>query len=1022
MSEPNKSGGLGSIIMLVTLLVGGVALENQVNLTGSRPVKKDVIQLHHFGEENINARLWQDPFEAVGQALKSNDSIKSKKWDIQSRESGQITVLGVMVSTGPYFVDAENRRRTRYAVLSGLAASGFQPENPEYIGYVNGGASSNSAKHHPAPEMLPYEWFSGNRNDSNGKLITESVLVLWLDDSHFSHKHEEKNKPLENIGKFFKWVRVQIGSTKTIQIRLIGPAGSTYLQSLLQGFKDSSDLSLEDRTCSLENATGSSGCLEIYSTRATKDEGQILEFIKADDTVKTIQQIFDAKKGNEIHFLRTTPTDYHLAQALVRELKLRGIESNSDVALISEWDTDYGRAFKGTICKAWKAFNWKEGEFDEERVASGKASQICNELKNIHYFSYLRGLDGGISESVSASSIKRKSTNPLNSIEENIDFSNLRAEKERQYDYLLRLTGRIEETEKNLLADEKKWQPQMFQNPHFEAFGVLGSDYYDKLVVLQALRKKFEHAQFFTTDMDARLFQPEDFKYVRNLIVASGFGLRLQDDLQKSIPPFRDTYQTSAYLATLLAFEPEACKKSLTQENIDYWLQARVFEVGRTQAFDLSLKQSEKSKDLNKKPDKPISSNCFEAINVNANTASSLHPLQAPMIGPHKHPALVILVLVLILFLCLRFKKHWRWILAGALIVTAYWVGVANLGSQWDEEPLAFFEGVSIWPTDFIRLIAVFISVVVICLYSGKPFSPTSKGKLKENWDDISYEFKYSKAQASTQAHEKWSPYEKSIFWKKVIWRAGLFVFLALLTLGTFGFPFIPFRGDISESLDKFILITFIISFAISLHYSGVHLSDSNKLIESFKGGDMKWDGEVKKKLFADAVPGAVDLGPPSPPDVPDSMKAMLNGPISLRFIAQRTDAVDELIYFPFVILTLGVLSRARVFDNWDFPISLGALFIYGALYVLFKALKVQREAKQWKAKLMDRLEMQKIHFNALGQKQEQDFLELLIEDTRNFRQGAFMPLAEHSFYRALLLPFSGFGAMALLEYMFLAV
>jgi hypothetical protein len=101
---------------------------------------------------------------------------------------------------------------------------------------------------------------------------------------------------------------------------------------------------------------------------------------------------------------------------------------------------------------------------------------------------------------------------------------------------------------------------------------------------------------------------------------------------------------------------------------------------------------------------------------------------------------------------------------------------------------------------------------------------------------------------------------------------------------------------------------------------------------------------------------------------------------------------------------------------------SLGVLFIYGALYVLYKALKVQRVAKKWKGKLIGQLEMQKVHFNALGQKQEQNFLDLLIEDTRNFQQGAFMPLADHPFYKALLLPFSGFGAMALLEYMFLAV
>ena len=57
---------------------------------------------------------------------------------------------------------------------------------------------------------------------------------------------------------------------------------------------------------------------------------------------------------------------------------------------------------------------------------------------------------------------------------------------------------------------------------------------------------------FFTTDLDARLFHPREQDWARNLIVASSFGLTLADELQRSIAPFRDSYQTAAYLATLM--------------------------------------------------------------------------------------------------------------------------------------------------------------------------------------------------------------------------------------------------------------------------------------------------------------------------------------------------------------------------------------------------------------------------------------------------------------------------------------
>ena len=64
-------------------------------------------------------------------------------------------------------------------------------------------------------------------------------------------------------------------------------------------------------------------------------------------------------------------------QALVDELELRGIRPADHVALISEWDTIYGRNMPKTFA----------------RSAVGK---IANE--NIHRFTYMRGIDGQISK------------------------------------------------------------------------------------------------------------------------------------------------------------------------------------------------------------------------------------------------------------------------------------------------------------------------------------------------------------------------------------------------------------------------------------------------------------------------------------------------------------------------------------------------------------------------------------------------------------------------------------------------
>jgi hypothetical protein len=115
-----------------------------------------------------------------------------------------------------------------------------------------------------------------------------------------------------------------------------------------------------------------------------------------------------------------------------------------------------------------------------------------------------------------------------------------------------------------------------------QAVGVLGSDLYDKLLVLQALRPLLPNARFFTTDLDALLLHPAEQKVTRNLLVASGFGLQLRPDVQGAIPPFRSNYQTAEFLAARIAVRsnkpPSHC-----------WTDSpRLFEIGSSRAFQFA--------------------------------------------------------------------------------------------------------------------------------------------------------------------------------------------------------------------------------------------------------------------------------------------------------------------------------------------------------------------------------------------------------------------------------------------------
>jgi hypothetical protein len=88
-----------------------------------------------------------------------------------------------------------------------------------------------------------------------------------------------------------------------------------------------------------------------------------------------------------------------------------------------------------------------------------------------------------------------------------------------QYDYLRRLALQIAELDWSLKRDDRG---------SIKAFGILGNDYFDKLLILQALKERFPSQLYFTTDLDAGYLDAKVFRWTRNLVVAAPFGLTLR--------------------------------------------------------------------------------------------------------------------------------------------------------------------------------------------------------------------------------------------------------------------------------------------------------------------------------------------------------------------------------------------------------------------------------------------------------------------------------------------------------------
>ncbi|GJQ60433.1 MAG: hypothetical protein D8M57_16095 [Candidatus Scalindua sp. AMX11] len=330
--------------------------------------------------------------------------------------------------------------------------------------------------------------------------------------------------------------------------------------------------------------------------------------------------------------------------------------------------------------------------------------------ETITRYSYIRGLDGHVSDSLTDTE-----TTQLSYIKNNqkTEKDNRRSWNETdtsrgngQFDYLERIGGKIQEKNSELRRES---------DGRIKAIGVLGSDAYDKLLVLQALRKSFPGVIFFTTDLDARLSDKNEMRWTRNLIVSSNFGLSLHPDLQKNIPPFRDNYQTSVYLTTLLALNTDVKSSQYTpkQDQMYSLIRPKIFEIGRHHPCELL---SGKESTINSANVNPMLEILYKSIkNSNGDMKNSIYPTSPTYIPDSNRIYLlfysVMFGAILVVAVVVKNKgKILPLILFpgyGVFILLCYYSYNGYFDKGYWLEPFTLFEGVSIWPAELLKIVSI---------------------------------------------------------------------------------------------------------------------------------------------------------------------------------------------------------------------------------------------------------------------------------------------------------------------------
>jgi hypothetical protein len=1013
----------GTLLPLAAVLAG--VLVQYKPLVSERPSVPSEKTAPVIAEQDVDARLWQDP---IGVAQKQKalldeqiDKGVAKKGSAESHDisalcnllceradtfpaPGSVLLLAVMLDAGPYSEQAESRLRARQAVLEGLSESGFVPIDGEHIGFVSATWPPQEAKA-PSPAIeraLVLPWEECEAIGDSKRVFpagARRVIVVWLPAPNFNVN------PLHCFAALIN--HLAPGNLRDkIDVTLIGPANSTGLQNMVRE-ACWYPLTQDQPSLALQNALDG---VRIISPRATASDFTLLSGVNLSEQCKNksvqalLEESIECDCRGGLHFVRTIAPDDWVFDELIAELRRRSIPDISQrmpddrsrgpnvshIAILSEWDTPYGRSLGETF----------------------KAKASVQSGIDVHAYQYLRGIDGRLPGDTG------KDNQPEQEQKTQVGQNTVAVEATEglnQSDYLRRLARRMK---------EDNAQGQRGDGSDIRAIGLLGSDIFDKLMILRALRPQFPDAIFFTNNYDAHFERRDDLEVTHNLVIASPFGNTLPKIFIRQrggipdIPPVRDNNQTSTYVGTLVA------TGRMIEEDARYlsW-QPRIFEIGRDGAYDLSPTWY-----FWRAGERKI---VFESRHgKNENTERWFRDWLSPRVISE---LIIIALMVLAMVAWISVTIARRTLPGGgtaterlkrALVSTVFWLVcggpliifvVALVAQYWaPEEPLTFFSGISIWPTEMMRLIAFMLAIFFMFKAS---FDLRANAKRIEaefgfaplplppfQWRDLGIGFEQWQMQEPPRtsrfsAEEAWYAYLcRNKFWPRFI-RIGilfaLYSIFAFTILHLFPQPPSPARGHLAFMIDNIVFYLAGVGLLLLSFYVVDAIQLNSNFIRMFGREVTKWGREL------------VDRSHRRPPLTEEELSAYHE----IFFVAQRTQAVAPLIWYPLVVLTLMIVARLSFFDNWTWPPGLVLIYSITGALALGSAILLRRAAEQLRETALNDLR----RFRLLGQEIEarrQTFDELLAE-IRDLKTGAFAPLTDQPFIRAALFPGAALGLLA---------
>ena len=914
-----------------------------------------------------------------------------------------------------YSEPVEYRLRYRYAVVSALGSSGYTPQDNEHIKYFDLNTETE-----PKPPLiyydvntkitLPYEWYRNSRS--------EKVLVIWINEDKIP-----EGKYRDFIDLLYQELKNTELNFTRFSFSLIGPTNTSLLIELINSEP------IQENVEKLPS-------FRIFSPGATISNKELVGALENDINQKCSDKTGDIKIQcllDERSIVRTIGQDRNLAKALLWELEQRNVnrkipiikeDCKDQLILISEQDSLYARSLVGHFSSLLE-------ERCKVKKEPGDKKELDDEQRLITNFTYLRGLDGKLpefDESNKKSQSEKNTKEQKNLLTQLDDASPEHAEGRNQFDYLRRLVDKIEQLDS---ANGDKDQ--------IKAIGIIGTDVYDKLLILHALKESFKHKIFFTTDLDARFLHKDQSAWARNLVIASNFDFSLHPKLQATVMPFRDSYQTSTYLATLLAvnspLKPTQDRNQAEQEVLNKLLAPQIFEIGRTQAIHLASLSSEF---LNNSIDDPTfestkpsgidNNNCLAS---NFKGCKTIEPDRTKQNGWSEIICMTLILLVLVAYTSWGFLKvDWKKVKSVDIVVTVLLIFILlflllfpiyqdNFPTHAYGEPFLLLEGVSVWPNLVIRYLGIIVMGLLIFFFyrqREKEIKTIERdfGLSGETCPRCGLEvvikglFLHFAEEKSTCIDKLWLEYKKIIQHKEskgylwIILASGVSLALTLYAFWGLGYLNFPARGVITFYTHYILVaVQFLILWGL-IFWVAYEAIACKQFIERIVIDQTEWSPEVRKKQKA-------MTGLP---------EKKLNQYLHFVLITKLVKSINTIIYLPFILMLIIAIGRSNIFDNLGFSPAIIVVYLLASVYLITILFLLRKSAEKQCGMVLQYYEDYRLRLAAISSR-ELSKADNLLTEIRNAKQSTFVPFLQRPALLALLLPGGGIGLTSIIEYLY---